>query len=34
MRAYRDYIRRLDAGQMKGHALPPITDVVEGRDVR
>ena len=34
MRAYRDYIRRLDAGQMKGHALPPITDVMEGRDVK
>ncbi len=34
MRAYRDYVRRLDAGQMKGHALPPITDVVEGKDIR
>lgn len=34
MKAYRDYTRRLDAGEMKGHAAPPITDVVEGRDVK
>ncbi len=34
MRAYRDYMRKLESGQMKGHALPPITDVVEGKDVR
>jgi alanine or glycine:cation symporter, AGCS family len=34
MRAYRDYTRRLDAGEMKGHAAPPFTDVVEGRDVK
>ncbi len=34
MRAYRDYTRRLDAGEMKGHAAPPITDVVEGRDMK
>lgn len=34
MRAYRDYIRRLDAGQMKSHATPKLVDVMEGRDVR
>ena len=34
MKAYRDYTRRLDAGEMKGHAAPPFTDVVEGRDVK
>jgi len=34
MRAYHDYIRRLDAGQMKGRAYPRVEDVVEGRDVR
>jgi AGCS family alanine or glycine:cation symporter len=34
MRAYRDYVRRLDAGQIKGHAFPPLEDVLEGRDVR
>ncbi|MBX3354853.1 MAG: sodium:alanine symporter family protein [Phycisphaeraceae bacterium] len=34
MRAYHDYIRRLKAGQMKGHAFPSLKDVVEGDDVR
>jgi len=34
MRAYKDYIRRLDAGEMKGHSYPSITDVMEGKDVR
>lgn len=34
MRAYKDYCRRLDSGQMASHAAPPITDVVEGRDRR
>ncbi len=34
MKAYRDYCRRLDAGEMKGHAYPTVTDVVEGRDVK
>jgi AGCS family alanine or glycine:cation symporter len=34
MRAYHDYVRRLDSGQMKGHAYPRVEDVVEGRDVR
>jgi AGCS family alanine or glycine:cation symporter len=33
MRAYHDYIRRLRAGQMYAHPAPPITDVVEGKDV-
>lgn len=33
MRAYHDYMRRLKAGEFKGHEYPPITDVVEGRDV-
>jgi AGCS family alanine or glycine:cation symporter len=34
MRAYRDYIRRLKAGEMQGHGYPPLKDVVEGDDVR
>jgi AGCS family alanine or glycine:cation symporter len=34
MRAYKDYCRRLDGGQMASHAAPPITDVVEGRTPR
>lgn len=33
MRAYHDYMRRLRAGEFKGHAYPKITDVIEGRDV-
>lgn len=33
MRAFRDYFGRLDRGEMKGHAAPPLVDVVEGRDV-
>jgi AGCS family alanine or glycine:cation symporter len=33
MRAYRDYFRRLDSGEMRPHAAPSITDVVEGKDV-
>lgn len=33
MRAYHDYMRRLRAGEFKGHSYPKITDVVEGRDV-
>jgi AGCS family alanine or glycine:cation symporter len=33
MRAYRDYLRRLDAGEMiPPHGVPPLTDVIEGRD--
>ena len=34
MRAYSTYMRRLDAGEFHPHRLPPITDVVEGKDVR
>lgn len=34
MRSYHDYMRRLKSGQMKGHAYPTVTDVVEGRDVQ
>lgn len=34
MRAYHSYIRRLRAGEFRGHAYPPIVDVAEGRDVR
>ncbi|MFM1831268.1 MAG: hypothetical protein RLZZ558_1608 [Planctomycetota bacterium] len=34
MRAYHDYVRRLNEGQLKGHAFPRVEDVVEGRDVR
>lgn len=30
MKAYADYIHRLDSGQMKGHAYPQFKDVVEG----
>jgi AGCS family alanine or glycine:cation symporter len=33
MRAYHDYFRRLKAGQMTPHAAPPITEVMEGKDV-
>jgi AGCS family alanine or glycine:cation symporter len=33
MRAYREYFRRLDSGEMRPHAAPSITDVVEGKDV-
>ena len=34
MRAWKDYMRRLDSGEMTGHDAPPLEDVVEGRDVR
>ncbi|HBS27856.1 MAG TPA: sodium:alanine symporter family protein [Phycisphaerales bacterium] len=34
MRSYKDYTRRLRSGQMASHAAPPITDVVEGKDVK
>lgn len=36
MRAYHDYTRRLKSGELdrKAHAAPPITDVIEGKDVR
>ncbi len=34
MRAYREYTHRLRTGQMDPpHAAPPLTDVIEGRDV-
>jgi AGCS family alanine or glycine:cation symporter len=33
MRAYHDYVRRLRAGEMKGHDYPKLSDVVEGKDV-
>lgn len=33
MRAYKDYFRRMDAGEDSPHDAPPITDVVEGKDV-
>ncbi|TVQ58619.1 MAG: sodium:alanine symporter family protein [Phycisphaerales bacterium] len=34
MRAYHDYMRRLKSGEMQPpHEAPPITDVVEGKDV-
>ncbi len=34
MRAYRDYMTRLDSGQMgKGHAPPALRDVISGHDV-
>lgn len=34
MRAYRRYVDRLDAGGFAGHAAPPLSDVVEGKDAR
>jgi len=33
MRAYHDYMKRLDAGEFTGHAYPDLVDVVEGKDV-
>ncbi len=33
MKAYHEYMRRLDAGEFHPHAAPPLEDVVEGRDV-
>jgi alanine or glycine:cation symporter, AGCS family len=34
MRAYHEYIHRLKTGEMEPpHEAPPITDVVEGKDV-
>ena len=34
MRAYKDYIRRLDSGEMgPGHAPPSLEDLISGRDV-
>jgi hypothetical protein len=34
MRAYHDYFRRLKSGEMEPpHKAPPVTDVMEGRDV-
>lgn len=33
MRAYHGYMRRLKAGEFKGHAYPPAIDVIEGKDV-
>jgi len=34
MRAYRDYFRRLDDGQMQPHASPRLSEVLSGEDVR
>jgi AGCS family alanine or glycine:cation symporter len=33
MGAYHEYFRRMKAGGDKPHAAPPITDVVEGKDI-
>jgi alanine or glycine:cation symporter, AGCS family len=33
MRAYHDYFRRLEGGQMPAHAAPRLADVVTGHDV-
>jgi hypothetical protein len=34
MRAYKNYIRRLDEGLMKpGHEPPRIEDVISGKDI-
>lgn len=32
MRAYHDYIQRLDSGKMKAHRAPALKDVIEGTD--
>lgn len=34
MTAYHSYVGRLRRGELESHAAPPITDVVEGKDVR
>ncbi|MCC5822740.1 MAG: amino acid carrier protein [Phycisphaerales bacterium] len=34
MRAYHDYFRRMESGGDDAHEIPPITDVVEGKDVK
>ena len=33
MKAYHDYIGRLKRGEMESHKAPPVTDVIEGKDV-
>ncbi|MDX9910268.1 MAG: amino acid carrier protein [Phycisphaerales bacterium] len=33
MKEYHNYMGRLKRGEMKGHAYPKVTDVVEGKDV-
>jgi AGCS family alanine or glycine:cation symporter len=34
MRAYKDYIQRLDDGRMgPGHEPPPLEDLISGKDV-
>jgi AGCS family alanine or glycine:cation symporter len=33
MKAYHNYIGRLKSGELDAHAAPPVTDVVEGKDV-
>ncbi len=33
MREFHEYMRRLDAGEFRGHGYPKLTDVVEGKDV-
>jgi AGCS family alanine or glycine:cation symporter len=33
MRTYKDYFRRMKAGEDQPHAAPPIVDVVEGHDI-
>lgn len=32
MKAYADYMHRLDSGKMRGHAYPDFVDVIEGHD--
>lgn len=32
MKAYADYMHRLDTGKMKGHKYPNFVDVIEGQD--
>ncbi|MBW3543798.1 MAG: hypothetical protein KY476_26415, partial [Planctomycetes bacterium] len=33
VRSLKDYRRRLRAGEMPRHTAPPLTDVIDGRDV-
>ncbi|MFM8268957.1 MAG: alanine/glycine:cation symporter family protein [Pseudomonadota bacterium] len=34
MKAYADYMHRLDTGKMKGHSYPDFVDVIEGHDLK
>lgn len=34
MREYRDYFRRMSSGGDDAHAVPPLSDVMEGKDIK